>query len=76
VKGRVKGASTVTITRNEMLYAFNQGEKFVLAVVLVGEDDSFDGPYYVRNPFQSEPGWGVASINYNLGDLLVRAEAA
>jgi len=75
VKGRVKGASTITVSRNEMLYAFNQGDKFVLAVVLVGEDDSFDGPYYIRNPFEREPGWGVASINFNLGDLLVRAEA-
>jgi hypothetical protein len=72
----VKGASTVTITRNEMLYAFNQGDKFVLAIVLVDEDDTGEGPYYIRNPFQSEPGWGVASINFNLGDLLVRAEAA
>ena len=34
VKGRVKGASTVTITRNEMLYALNQADKFVLAIVL------------------------------------------
>ncbi len=76
VKGRVKGASTVTVTRNEMLYAFNQGDKFILAIVLVGENDSAEGPYYIRNPFQSEPGWGVASINYHLGDLLVRAEAA
>jgi len=76
VKGRVKGTSTVTITRNEMLYAFNQGDKFVLAVVLVNEDDSAEGPYYIRNPFQSEPGWGVTSINYNLSDLLVRAQAA
>jgi SNF2 family DNA or RNA helicase len=76
VKGRVKGASTVTVTRNEMLYAFNQGDKFVLAIVLVDEDDSAEGPYYIRNPFHSEPGWGVASINYRLGDLLVRAEAA
>ncbi|KAA6184259.1 DUF3883 domain-containing protein [Thiohalocapsa marina] len=76
VKGRIKGASTVTVTRNEMLYAFNQGEKFVLAIVLVEEDDSFDGPYYIRNAFHSEPGWGVASINYHLGDLLARAEAA
>ncbi|MFB1489343.1 MULTISPECIES: helicase-related protein [unclassified Thiocapsa] len=76
VKGRAKGASTVTVTRNEMLYAFNQGDKFVLAIVLVHEDDRAEGPYYIRNPFQSEPGWGVASINFNLGDLLVRAEAA
>ncbi len=58
-----------------MLYAFNQGDKFVLAIVLVGEGDAVDGPHYIRNPFDREPGWGVASINYNLGDLLARAEA-
>ena len=73
VKGRVKGASTVTVTRNEMLYAFNQGDKFVLAIVLVDEDDTVDGPHYIRRPFDREPGWGVSSINYNLGDLLTRA---
>ncbi len=75
VKGRVKGAGTVCVTRNEMLYACNQGDKFVLAVVLVGECDTTEGPHYIRNPFDREPGWGVASINYNLGDLLARAEA-
>ena len=74
VKGRVKGASTVTVSRNEMLYAFNQGDKFVLAIALVDSDDSIDGPHYVRNPFDREPGWGVASINFNLSDLLARAE--
>jgi superfamily II DNA or RNA helicase len=75
VKGRVKGASTVTVTRNEILYAFNQGEKFVMAIVLVGEEDAVDGPHYVRNPFDREPGWGVASVNYSLKDLIRRAEA-
>lgn len=74
VKGRIKGASTITVTRNEMLYAFNQGEKFVLAIALV-DQDAVDGPHYIRNPFDREPGWGIASINYNLGDLLARAEA-
>jgi superfamily II DNA or RNA helicase len=75
VKGRVKGAATITVTRNEMLYAFNQGDKFVLAIVLVNEDDSYEGPYYVRRPFDREPGWGVSSINYNLSDLLQKAES-
>lgn len=75
VKGRAMGASTVTVTRNEMLYAFNQGEKFVLAIVLVQDDDSVDGPYYVRKPFDREPGWGVASINYTLSDLLLKANS-
>ena len=75
VKGRVKGASTVTITRNEMLYAFNQGDKFVLALAFIGEDDAIDGPHYIRNAFDREPGWGIASINYDLGELLAKAEA-
>ena len=74
VKGRVKGAATITITRNEMLYACNQADKFILAIVLVGENDSVDGPHYIRNPFDVEPGWGVASVNYNLGDLISKAE--
>src|SRR4029077_18232928 len=42
VKGRVKGASTITVTRNEMLYAFNQGDKFVLAIALVGAGDAVE----------------------------------
>ena len=75
VKGRVKGASTVTITRNEILYAFNQGEKYELAIVLVAEDDSVEGPYYIRRPFEREPGWGgVSSVNYNLKELLQKVE--
>ena len=59
-KGRIKGAGTVAITRNEMLYALNQADKFVLAIVLVGEGDTV-GPYYIRNPFDTEPGWGISS---------------
>ena len=39
VKGRAKGSTTITVTRNEILYALNQADKFRLAIVLVGEDD-------------------------------------
>lgn len=74
VKGRVKGAPTVTVTRNEILYAFNQAEKFVLAIVLVNEDNTAEGPFYIRNPFTREPDWGVASVNYELQELLRKAE--
>lgn len=70
VKGRIQGAETVTITRNEILYAFNQADKFILAIVLVGQNDSLDGPYYLSNPFENEPGWGVSSVNYDLKSLL------
>lgn len=63
----------VTITRNEMLYALNQSEKFHLAIVFVGEHDAVEVPFYVRNPFDTEPGWGVSSINFDLKQLLSRA---
>lgn len=73
VKGRVRGATTVTVTRNESLYAvINQGDKFVLAVVFVGPDDSTDGPHYLRNPFGASP-TGAASVNYSIADLRQRA---
>ena len=75
VKGRVKGATTVTVTRNEILYALNQADKFVLAIVLVGEGDAAEGPFYLSSPFNAEPGWGVSSINYDLGELLSRAHS-
>lgn len=74
VKGRAKGASTITVTRNEILYALNQSKKFVLAIVLIDENDAVEGPFYIRNPFSIEPDWGVSSINYDLKELLSRAE--
>jgi prepilin-type N-terminal cleavage/methylation domain-containing protein len=45
----------------------------VLAIVLVNEDDTTEGPYYIRRPFDREPGWGVSSINYSLDTLLTQA---
>jgi len=76
VKGRAKGASTVTITRNELLYALNQADKFLLAIVLVNADDSVEGPHYLRNLVDAEPGWGVASVNYDLNALLSQGARA
>jgi len=74
VKGRAKGADTVTISRNEILCGLNQADKFLLAIVIV-DGDAPDGPYYVRSPFKNEPDFGVASINYDLADLLSRARS-
>ncbi|BCX80569.1 hypothetical protein MIT9_P0142 [Methylomarinovum caldicuralii] len=72
VKGRARGQTTITVSRNEILYALNQADKFILAIVIVDGDD-IDGPCYIRNPFSAEPDFGVASINYSLDDLLGRA---
>ncbi len=72
VKGRAKGQTTITVSRNEILHALNQAEKFILAIVIVDGDDC-EGPYYIRNPFTKEPDFGVASINYSLEELLSKA---
>ena len=40
----------------------------------VNPDDSVEGPSYLRNPFQKEPDWGAASVNYTIAELLKRAE--
>ena len=73
VKGRAKGQSTITVSRNEIIYGLNQADKFWLAIVIV-EGDSVEGPYYVQEPFTSEPDFGVASINYDLSDFLSKAK--
>ena len=73
VKGRAKGADTVTITKNEILTALNKPEDFILAVVEV--DGDMTTPRYVRSPFQREPDFGVTSVNYDLKEILARAES-
>ena len=73
VKGRAKGSDTVTVTRNEILYALNQGGKFLLALVFVGVDDGVDGPYYVRKPFERELDSGAVAVDYSIPALLAKA---
>ncbi|QEZ48000.1 helicase-related protein [Cupriavidus oxalaticus] len=73
VKGRAKGQTSITVTRNEILYGLNQADKFLLAVVVV-DGDSHEGPHYIRNPFTQEPDWAVTSINLDLGALLEKAQ--
>lgn len=73
VKGRAKGNSTVTVTRNEILYGLNQQDKFILAIVLV-DGDQHEGPFYVTKPFTQEPDWAVTSVNLDLSALLQQSE--
>lgn len=72
VKGRVAGAGTITVTRNEILYSLNKPDDFILAIVeFEGESHNV---YYVRRPFQREPDFGVTSVNYSFMELLAKAE--
>jgi len=72
VKGRVAGATTVTVTRNEVLTALNKPDDFYLAVVEV-DGDTAGAPRYVQRPFRREPDFGVTSVTYDLGELFGRA---
>jgi SNF2 family DNA or RNA helicase len=72
VKGRAKGQPTITVSRNEIIYALNQADKFILAIVIV-DGENVDEIFYVKNPFTNEPDFGVASVNYELKDLLIKA---
>jgi len=73
VKGRVAGADTVTVTKNEILYSLNKPEDFILAIVEFHDDGSHRA-YYLRRPFHREPDFGVTSVNYDFSELLARAE--
>ena len=73
VKGRVEGATTVTVTKNEILTSLNKPEDYILAIVQLGGDGPL-GVSYVRQPFHREPDFGVTSVNYNLSDLLDKAK--
>ena len=67
VKGRIEGAATVTVTRNEILTGLNT-EKFVLALVEVSPAGSdADQVRYVRNPFSGadDTYFDMTSVNYD-----------
>ena len=86
VKGRIVGAKTVTITKNEILTAFNKPEDYILALVEVPESTSpttnSGGAIvdpdtvakcvvrYAKRPFKRELDFGATSVIYDLDELL------
>jgi hypothetical protein len=72
VKGRISGAATITVTKNEILYSLNKPEDFILAIVEFLPGDAHK-VHYVREPFKREPDFGVTSVNYDFAELLANA---
>lgn len=72
VKGRVKGAKTLTITKNEILTGLNKPDEFILAIVVIDQDTT--AVRYCRTPFQKEPDFKATSVNYDLDKLLAQAK--
>ncbi len=73
VKGRVSGAATITVTKNEILTSLNKPDDFILAIVEFLDRDRHR-VHYIRQPFHREPDFGVTSVNYDFAELLTRAE--
>ena len=68
VKGRRTGATTVTVTRNELLTCLNLGDRYHLAIVIVDGDrvvDFLDLP----NPLRGDWSFGLTSANVDIGEL-------
>ena len=75
VKGRIDGADSVMITRQEVITSLHEPEKFILAIVSVAGGFAHE-PRYVRGALvDREPSFLETAIQFDLRRLLERAEA-
>lgn len=72
VKGRAKGSDTVTVTKNEILTAFNKPDEYILAIVEV--DGTSTHTVYLKKPFRERPDFAATSINYSIAELMNSSE--
>jgi superfamily II DNA or RNA helicase len=74
VKGRIDGADTVMITRQEVITSLHEPDKYILAIVQV-ENGFARPPRYVRGALDDrEPRFDQSAIQYNISRLLERAQ--
>ncbi len=77
VKGRVEGATTITVSKNEILAGLNKPDDYILAVVEVKFTEGIGqaaGVHYIRKPFRKEPDFAATSVNYDLKNLMLYTE--
>jgi len=74
VKGRIAGAETFTVTRNEILHGLNAPDQFVLALVEVRPDGT-EEVRYRRRPFtgSEDTYFPMTSVNYTWKTVWERA---
>jgi hypothetical protein len=73
VKGRIEGAKTITVSKNEILVGLNKLEDYFLAIVEVkfsGGKALANRIDYIQQPFKREPDFAAVSVNYELTKLL------
>ena len=73
VKGRIDGADTVMLTRQEIITSLHEPDKFILAIVQVKDGYAVE-PRYLRGALDSrEPPFDQNAIQFNIKKLLDRA---
>jgi SNF2 family DNA or RNA helicase len=72
VKGRASGADTVTVSKNEILTAFNKPDEYILAIVEV--DGANTKTVYLKHPFRERPDFAATSVNYGIVELVGGSE--
>ncbi|MGB4406046.1 MAG: helicase-related protein [Sphaerochaeta sp.] len=72
VKGRTKGSTTVTVTKNEILTSLNKPDHYILAIVEV--DDKKVNATYLKNSFSAIPDSAATSTNFDIALLLKNSE--
>jgi superfamily II DNA or RNA helicase len=74
VKGRIDGADTVMLTRQEIITSLHEPGKYILAIVQI-DGGYAQEPRYVRGTLSDhEPSFEHTAIQFNLKRLLERAE--
>lgn len=72
VKGRAKGSDTVTVSKNEILTAFNKPDEYILAIVEVDGENT--KTVYLKKPFRERPDFAATSVNYSIAELMNGSE--
>ena len=74
MKGRAEGATTVTVTRNEIGKCLNVPDRWYLAIVSV-DGERVAEPIYLRTPVLGRRRTRrPTSVNYSIKDLLAQGE--
>lgn len=72
VKGRTKGADTVIVSKNEILYALNSPNQFILAIVEVDGDTT--RTIYLKHPFTNAPDFTTTGVIFKIQELIAASE--
>ncbi|WP_170518608.1 helicase-related protein [Ruegeria atlantica] len=74
VKGRIDSADTIMITRQELITSLNEPDKFILAIVQIGENYIGEPRYLCGALDTREPPFEQNAIQFNIKRLLERAK--